>query len=62
MCGEGEKVEGLELDVKVRPRGENYSTSRGENFAHMVALGSESSGEKQSGAYDRFVCGGVVLL
>ncbi len=33
-------VEGcLSLEVGVRPRGTNYSTSRGEGFAKMVQLG-----------------------
>ncbi len=39
---EGAKVsaEGsLSLEVGVRPRGNNYSTSRGEGFAKMVQLG-----------------------
>lgn len=30
---------GVSLDVGVRPRGENYSTSRGEGFAKMVQIG-----------------------
>lgn len=47
VCGEGE---GLELDIKVRPRGENYSTSQGEHFAQLVAMGSANGGR-----YERLV-------
>lgn len=46
VCGEGE---GVELDVGVRPRGDNYSTSRGENYARMVELGTK--GEPPGAAY-----------
>lgn len=44
VCGGGE---GVELDVKVRPQGENYSSSRGENYARMVAMGSPDGGYKR---------------
>ena len=37
--GEGEEVE---FDMKVRPRGENYSTSRGSNLAAKNEPGSGS--------------------
>ncbi|XP_064406985.1 DNA-directed RNA polymerase III subunit RPC5-like [Halichondria panicea] len=54
---EGAKVsaEGsLSLEVGVRPRGNNYSTSRGEGFAKMVQLGVKGQ-EKvyQSGLWDK---------
>lgn len=45
VCGGGE---GVELDVKVRPQGENYSSSRGENYARMVAMGSPDGGYKSN--------------
>lgn len=57
VCGEGE---GVELDMKVRPRGVNYSTSRGEHYARVVALGSDgrgagAGGRGSGGAYERCV-------
>ncbi len=48
VCGEGE---GLELDIKVRPRGDNYSTSRGENYARMVSLGTN---DERGEAYSKY--------
>ncbi len=39
------------MDVGVRPRGENYSTSRGEGFAKMVQLGVKG----QDKVYQRYV-------
>ena len=50
VCGEGE---GVELDIKVRPRGENYSTSQGEHFAQLVAMGSQNGAN--GGRYERLV-------
>ena len=51
-CGE----EGVELDIKVRPRGDNYSTSRGEHYASMVTLGSQSNSGATNGnsVYNRY--------
>ena len=38
----------VELDVNVRSRGANYSTSRGENYAKLVELSSrDPSGDDQ---------------
>ena len=44
----------MKLDMKVRPRGENYSTSRGSYYARMVNLGA-GGGEVGSGGYDRYL-------
>lgn len=41
VCGKGE---GVKLDMKVRPRGDNYSTSRGSYYARMVNLGVGDEG------------------
>ena len=54
VCGEGE---GVELDVRVRPRGENYSTSRGEHYARMVSLGTKNepgNAIRETSSYKRF--------
>ena len=44
----------MKLYMKVRPRGENYSTSRGSYCARMVNLGVGSEGGNQGG-YDRYL-------
>ena len=48
----------VEVDLAVRPRGENYSTSRGEYFAKMVEL-SKSTNVVTEPYYRRWGRGGV---
>jgi len=45
----------VEMDMVVRPRGENYSTSRGEHFARMVEL-SKPSNVVTEPYYKRYMC------
>ena len=47
----------VEIDLAVRPRGENYSTSRGEYFAKMVEL-SKSTNVVTEPYYRRWGRGG----
>ena len=43
----------MAVDVGIRPRGSNYSTSRGEGYARMVQLGlKEQAGERH---YQRYI-------